>query len=650
VGRVPELGEYFEEKVAALVGDRNHAVAMGGISLAQALLRASPSATLPVLRRALVPQLCRLLQSLIGSGFSLDYDVGGLNDPFLQVKVLRLLRALGEGDAAASEAMADALTHLATAVDGNRNVGQAVLYEALTTILRVRSDDALRTMAVSILARLLTSHTDNNLRYVGLALLHRIVGDPACSETVQQHRSTVLECLGDPDFSIRKRAAEVALALANRATIRPIASHLMNTVLDPVRPADDAKSAGLSALVLTKLSLLSAQFAPSAKWYADTLVYLLACLHDDAKQATMASEIVSLFLRIVANTEEIHRYASELLWKETAGSEAGRRPTEALLQAAAWSVGEYGDLLVRARTAESFDGLVERVASWAGLDGLSSATLCYLITALGKLSHRHEASIPRIRDALLAIARTHARVVEVCGKATETLAFIQNAALRTLLFAKIPADTSVAIGTLPASMSVATAASAAADGIVAEPSRSESPAPALDVFAELAMLSLDGLASKASSSAASSLASNLPSPLAAASASHRKPIDPGSWGREAYSANGLSIYLRLQECDGNGQAVLMTVFNRLSAPVPAFQAQAAVPRSLRIALDPASSGGIPPNACLTQLMHISYASDEPTAVDLPKIEPAKLKLRLKITYSLPLSSQSVSEVIDFSNF
>lgn len=635
----------------SLVGDRNHAVAMGGISLAQSLLRASPSTMLPVLRRSLVPQLCRLLQSLIGSGFSLDYDVGGLNDPFLQVKVLRLLRTLGEGDTAASEAMADALTHLATAVDGNRNVGQAVLYEALTTILRIRSDDALRTMAVNILARLLTSHTDNNLRYVGLALLHRIVGDPACSETVQQHRSTVLECLSDPDFSIRKRAAEVALALASRATIRPIASHLMNTVLDPVGN-DDPKSAELSALVLTKLSLLAAQFAPNAKWYADTLVYLLACLHGDkaAQQAALASEIVSLFLRIVANTEEIHRYASELLWKEAAGG-PGKRPAEALLQATAWCVGEYGDLLVKARTVESFGVLVEQVATWSGLEGLSSATLCYLITALGKLSHRHEASIPRIREALLAAAKANYRVVEVCGKATETLAFIQNAALRTLLFARIPADSSIAIGALPSSMGIGTATVTATN--VSEPSRSESPAPALDVFAELAMLSLDGLASKASSSAASSMnSSNLPSPLASGSGRNllSSTQDPGSWGKEAYAANGLSIYLRLQECGGNGQAVLMTVYNRLSAPVPAFQAQAAVPRSLRIALDPASSAGIPPNGCVTQLMHITYASDEPTAVDLPKIEPSKLKLRLKITYSLPLSSQSVSEVIDFSNF
>lgn len=41
-----------------------------------------------------------------------DYDVGGINDPFLQVAILRLLRLLGRGNADASDAMNDVLAQV----------------------------------------------------------------------------------------------------------------------------------------------------------------------------------------------------------------------------------------------------------------------------------------------------------------------------------------------------------------------------------------------------------------------------------------------------------------------------------------------------------------------------------------------------------
>ncbi len=37
--------------------------------------------------RAQVPQLCKILRSLLMSGFAPEHDVGGITDPFLQVKV-----------------------------------------------------------------------------------------------------------------------------------------------------------------------------------------------------------------------------------------------------------------------------------------------------------------------------------------------------------------------------------------------------------------------------------------------------------------------------------------------------------------------------------------------------------------------------------
>jgi AP-1 complex subunit gamma-1 len=56
--------------------------------------------------------LVRLLKNLVLSGYAPEHDVSGITDPFLQVKLLRLLRILGRNDAEASDAMNDILAQV----------------------------------------------------------------------------------------------------------------------------------------------------------------------------------------------------------------------------------------------------------------------------------------------------------------------------------------------------------------------------------------------------------------------------------------------------------------------------------------------------------------------------------------------------------
>ena len=102
--------EMFLPATRALLSEKNHGVLITGIVLMTEMAERSPD-TLAHFKK-LVPNLVRILKNLIMSGYSPEHDVNGISDPFLQIKILRLLRILGKDDPEASETMNDILAQV----------------------------------------------------------------------------------------------------------------------------------------------------------------------------------------------------------------------------------------------------------------------------------------------------------------------------------------------------------------------------------------------------------------------------------------------------------------------------------------------------------------------------------------------------------
>lgn len=132
----------------------------------------------------------RHLKALVTTGYSPEHDVSGITDPFLQVKILRLLRILGKDNSAASEAMNDVLAQVATNTEASKNVGNSILYETVLTVLEIDAENGLRVMAINILGKFL-GNRDNNIRWV---FVEPRTGDddadPALSMLADMSRST----------------------------------------------------------------------------------------------------------------------------------------------------------------------------------------------------------------------------------------------------------------------------------------------------------------------------------------------------------------------------------------------------------------------------------------------------------------------------
>lgn len=606
-------------------------------------------------RKVLVPIVIRQLQSIIAGGYSADYDVSGISDPFLQVRLLRLLRVLGEGDGETSEAMTDILTQISTSTDPAKNVGHAVLYEAAVTIMNIESDSALRTMAINILGRLLsnTHSSDNNLRYVALTLLNKIIsaGSEGLS-AVQRHRAVILDCLHDPDVSIRRRAVDLAVALCSSDTIRNVTNELLELLEQQQLRTLTATSdeAELRQSIVTRLAIAVAQFAPSAKWYVDTMIRLLSHIDSGGTlpYATMVSrkeEIVSTFVRIINNTRELHRYASESLYRAvvlgetTIASLSADTPplriTEAMVQATVWCIGEFGDLLVGMRLAGD-EQLVLLLEQWAtdpaGALGTepSSACLGYIISALGKLSNRLAARgklIASISRALNSIADLRVNNHDLHYRAREMEVLVNNTTLRTTLLAKMPADAAgdrlghVSSGKVGSRLASAAAVGGALSDGATSPLGTPQVSPTSEaLFAELATLSLDGATSVDTGAS---------------------PLKRPKRGTAVFEGDHLKVYVSL--IDEATATITKTIrvemenISREGGPIEEVLLQCAVPKSMKLQMQPASSTTIYYRDAIEQSLQVTPADPQ-----------AKIKLRMKLSYRTVVGEE-LSHQFDVSN-
>ncbi|SOV83216.1 AP-1 complex subunit gamma, putative [Plasmodium reichenowi] len=89
-----DIEELFLEKINNLLDDRNHGVLSAGISLMITLMEKKPQ--YKNILRGYTNKIVKILKSCVMSGYThgAEYDIYGINDPFLQVKILKLLKYL----------------------------------------------------------------------------------------------------------------------------------------------------------------------------------------------------------------------------------------------------------------------------------------------------------------------------------------------------------------------------------------------------------------------------------------------------------------------------------------------------------------------------------------------------------------------------
>jgi AP-1 complex subunit gamma-1 len=400
LSKCPDMVEDFIDRVITLLKDKSHGVLITVAQLMTQILMIDfrnaeeegedPFAT--PCRQAflrLVPTLVKMLRNLLSTGYSPEHDIGGISDPFLQVQLLTLLRLLGANNEEASEEMNDVLAQVATNTETSKNAGNAILYECVQTIMGIESEDGLRILAVNILGRFLLNR-DNNIRYVALNTLARCIieqkrsgdmietGDGeetnSAMSALQRHRTTVVECLKDPDVSIRQRALELIYHLVNDDNVESLTAELLNyLVLCPREHRGD---------ICSRILRVVDRYSPDDRWRVDTLITTLTIAGREAARDVQSSAVVY----ISRGGEDIHSFATHKLIKairDDDGSQHG------LLAVGIWCIGEYGDLLLKPYTYTHQASDVANFSSNGGLITFHALDSSSVIDTIEHVAKRH---------------------------------------------------------------------------------------------------------------------------------------------------------------------------------------------------------------------------------------------------------------------
>lgn len=422
VHRVPDMMEVFADRAMEQLNEKNHAVVLTGVTLMIDIV--SVEKLFKAVFAQCVPLLCRILKVLVSGGFASEYDVSGVSDPYLQVKILHLLRLLSEDDDTVGDSISDILAQVATSVDNNKTSGNAVLYECVRTIMSVKGNSGLRVLAVNILGRFL-GYRDNNMRYIALSLLLKTLAEDP--EALQRHRNVILECIRDDDDSIRRKALDLVFVLVNPRNSKEIITELVEylKVCDP----------SFRKELTDKACILIQKISPEPRWYIDSLLVIIS----ECGELVSEDACRALILTIL-NAEKYHKYACERFfaaWQES------KETNPALTQVALWLCGEYAvekaqEISLELCSPIDIDMLLTMIKRV--LDDHEAPEICHLyaLTALGKICAKTDVPEIKERIKLLLSSMTTNISIEAQNRSMEYLSLYPYRNVYDVVFSSIP--------------------------------------------------------------------------------------------------------------------------------------------------------------------------------------------------------------------
>jgi len=384
---------HLAEKIKAKLRDRDPSVMGAALCLLHDMARVDPAS-----QSDLVDQYVSILKQITEHRLPREFDHHRMPAPWLQIKLLQLLATLGNNDKRGSEAMYEVLGECMRRADTGTNIGYAVVYEVVKTITTIWPDATLLDAAASAISRFITSDS-YNLKYLGVTGLAAVVREHP--KYAAQHQMAVIECLEDPDETLKRKTLELLFRMTNPANAEVVVDKLLGFL-------KDANDQFLRTDLVARISQLAERYSPDNTWYIETMTRMFT-LAGDLVDAEVAHNVLRLLAEGASNDDGADNEEENFEMRSVACRlfvEALQKPVVPviLLKVAFWTLGEYAYLLsatYRDRAAEDetvfmeLDEAIKLVCDVVERATLSDAvSRCYGVSAVAKMTAQLGRALP----------------------------------------------------------------------------------------------------------------------------------------------------------------------------------------------------------------------------------------------------------------
>ncbi|KAK8480694.1 hypothetical protein V6N13_036132 [Hibiscus sabdariffa] len=209
----------------------------------------------------LVISFVSILKQVAERRLSKAYDYHQMPAPFIQIKLLKILALLGSGDKQASETMYTVVGDIFKKCDSSSNIGNAVLYECICCVSSIYPNTKLLDSAADAISRFLKSDS-HNLKYMGIDALGRLI--KISPEIAEQHQLAVIDCLEDPDDTLKRKTFELLYKMTKSTNVEVIVDRMIGYMIS-------INDNHYKTEIASRCVELAEQFAPSNQWFIQTM-------------------------------------------------------------------------------------------------------------------------------------------------------------------------------------------------------------------------------------------------------------------------------------------------------------------------------------------------------------------------------------------
>ncbi|XP_065066485.1 uncharacterized protein LOC135692305 [Rhopilema esculentum] len=236
--------------------DRSPSVMGATLNVYLELINVSPASY-----KRFTPTFVNILKQVIEYRLPNEFTYYNVPGPWIQIKLLKILAALGRNDQKTSADMFEILKQCLETTHTDNNIGCAVLFECLRTSVTIIPNKALTELASRRVGLLLVSR-NNNLKYLGINILADLI-DVDLSYAAR-HQMAVIECLNDPDQTLKRKTLLLLYRMTNSSNVTVICDKM----IDYLRHSVDEY---VRSDLVNRVTALAEKFAPDNEWFIETM-------------------------------------------------------------------------------------------------------------------------------------------------------------------------------------------------------------------------------------------------------------------------------------------------------------------------------------------------------------------------------------------